>query len=108
MTLGQGTILGVLQGLTEFLPVSSSGHLVIAQHYLGLRHPMLLFDIILHVATLAAVLFYFRTDIIEMVLSLARFTQKEPQQVLQRRLFYLLLLGSVPIALVGGVSRGIE
>lgn len=107
MTLAQGTILGLLQGLTEFLPVSSSGHLVIVQHYLGLRHPLLLFDIVLHTATLAAVLFYFRRDIVSIVMSLARFTQKEPQQILQRRLFYLLLLGSIPIALVGGLFRGV-
>ncbi|TET64297.1 undecaprenyl-diphosphate phosphatase [Candidatus Aerophobetes bacterium] len=107
MTLVQGTILGLLQGLTEFLPVSSSGHLVIVQHYLGLRHPLLLFNIVLHTATLAAVLFYFRQDIIGIVVSLARFTQKEPQQILQRKLFYLILLGSVPIALVGGLFRRI-
>ncbi len=107
MTLAQGTILGVLQGLTEFLPVSSSGHLVIVQHYLGLRQPLLLFNIVLHTATLAAVFFYFRRDIIGIVMSLVRFTQKGPEQVLQRRLFYLILLGSVPIALVGGLFRGI-
>ena len=107
MTLAQGAILGVLQGLTEFFPVSSSGHLVIVQHYLGLRHPLLLFDIVLHTATLAAVLFYFRQDIIGMMVSLARPTQKKPQQILQRKLFYLILLGSVPIALVGVLFRRI-
>jgi len=105
MTLAQATILGILQGLTEFLPVSSSGHLVIMQHYLGLRHPLLLFDIVLHAGTLAAVFFYFRKDISGIVLSLARFTQKESRQVLQRKLFYLILLGTVPIALVGGLLR---
>ncbi len=105
MTLAQATILGILQGLTEFLPVSSSGHLVIMQHYLGLRHPLLLFNVVLHTGTLAAVFFYFRKDIFGIVLSLARFTQKEPGQVLQRKLFYLILLGSVPIALVGGLLR---
>lgn len=107
MTLAQGAILGLVQGVTEFLPVSSSGHLVIMQHHLGLRHPMLLFDIVLHTATLAAVLFYFRQDIIGIVVSLARFTQRQPEQILQRKLFYLVLLGSVPIALVGGLFRGV-
>jgi undecaprenyl-diphosphatase len=105
MTLARATILGILQGLTEFLPVSSSGHLVIMQHYLGLRHPLLLFNVVLHTGTLAAVFFYFRKDIFGIVLSLARFTKKEPGQVLQRKLFYLILLGSVPIALVGGLLR---
>ena len=105
MTLAQATILGVLQGLTEFLPVSSSGHLVIMQHYLGLRHPLLLFDIVLHTATLGAVFLYFRTDILGIVLSFTRFTQKESRHVLQRKLFYLILLGTIPIALVGGLLR---
>lgn len=105
MTLAQATILGILQGLTEFLPVSSSGHLVIMQHYLGLRHPLLLFDIVLHTGTLAAVFFYFRKDIFGLALSLTRFTQKKSRQVLQRKLFYLILLGTVPIALVGGLLR---
>jgi len=105
MTLAQATILGILQGLTEFLPVSSSGHLVIMQHYLGFKHPLLLFDIVLHAGTLAAVFLYFRKDIFAIVLSLIRFAQKEPGQVLQRKLFYLILLGSVPIALVGGLLR---
>lgn len=105
MTLAQATILGILQGLTEFLPVSSSGHLVIMQHYLGFIHPLLLFDIVLHAGTLAAVFLYFRKDIFGIVLSLIRFTQKEPGQVLQRKLFYLILLGTVPIALVGGLLR---
>ena len=105
MTLAQATILGVLQGLTEFLPISSSGHLVIMQHYLGFRYPLLLFDIVLHSATLAAVFLYFRKDFFGIVLSLIRFTQKEPRQVLQRKLFYLIILGTVPVALVGGLLR---
>ena len=105
MTLAQATILGILQGLTEFLPVSSSGHLVIMQHYLGLKHPLLLFDVVLHAGTLAAVLLYFRKDIFGIALSLIRFTQKEPGQALQRKLFYLILLGSIPIALVGVLLR---
>jgi undecaprenyl-diphosphatase len=105
MTLAQTTILGILQGLTEFLPVSSSGHLVIMQHYLRLRNPLLLFDIVLHAATVAAVFLYFRKDIFGIVLSLIRFAQREPGQVLQRKLFYLIILGTVPIALVGGLLR---
>ena len=56
MNTVEAIVLGVIQGLTEFLPVSSSGHLVLFQNLFGLREPELLFDICLHVGTLAAVL----------------------------------------------------
>ena len=53
-------ILGILQGLTEFLPVSSSGHLAIGKHILNFESPDMLFDVMLHAATLLVVLIYFR------------------------------------------------
>ncbi|MCG2692207.1 undecaprenyl-diphosphate phosphatase [Microgenomates group bacterium] len=56
MTLIQALILGLLQGLTEFLPVSSSGHLVIAQYFFGLLAPPVLFDVLLHLATALAII----------------------------------------------------
>ena len=56
MTFFEAILLGILQGLTEFLPVSSSGHLVLAQQFLGLKEPLVFFDVMLHVGTLAAVL----------------------------------------------------
>jgi undecaprenyl-diphosphatase len=59
----EAILLGLLQGLTEFLPVSSSGHLVIAQHLLGINEPMLNFDIAVHVGTLAAVITAFWGDV---------------------------------------------
>ncbi len=59
----EAIILGIVQGLTEFFPVSSSGHLVILQGLFGLKEPQLAFDVFLHVGTLAAVLVYFRHDI---------------------------------------------
>ncbi|MBQ9239493.1 MAG: undecaprenyl-diphosphate phosphatase [Treponema sp.] len=60
MTIGQGILLGVVQGSTEFLPVSSSGHLTVIQHLLTYDDIPLLFDVCLHVATLAAVIVFFR------------------------------------------------
>jgi len=63
MTLFQALILGIVQGLTEFLPISSSGHLVLLQHLFGLKEPMLAFDVALHAGTLVALLFYFRKEI---------------------------------------------
>lgn len=63
MTIIQGILLGILQGIAEFLPISSSGHLAVAQKLFGLRDVPLLFDIVLHLATLAAVILYFRKKI---------------------------------------------
>ena len=60
-------ILGIVQGLTEFLPISSSGHLVLFQKMLGFHEPELLLDTSLHIGTLVAVLIYFRSDVAAMV-----------------------------------------
>ena len=66
----QAIILGIIQGLTEFLPVSSSGHLVIFQHLFGLKEPALFFDICVHIGTLLAVLIVFREEIRDLLRSL--------------------------------------
>lgn len=70
MNLIQSIILGIIQGLTEFLPVSSSAHLVIAQNLLGIREPQIFFDIMLHLGTLCAVVVYFYKDILGIIKSL--------------------------------------
>jgi undecaprenyl-diphosphatase len=72
MSTLEALLLGVIQGLTEFLPVSSSGHLMIGQHLLGMKEPQLLFDIILHVGTLLAVVAFYREDVLEVVRGLYR------------------------------------
>lgn len=63
----EAVFLGLLQGVTEFLPVSSSGHLVLFQHLFGLREPELFFDILLHVATMTATVFFFRRELAEII-----------------------------------------
>jgi len=63
MNVFESVFLGFIQGLTEFLPVSSSGHLVLMQNILGMKEPALLFDTALHAGTLLAVFIYFRTDL---------------------------------------------
>lgn len=71
MGIGDAFILGLVQGLTEFLPVSSSGHLVIAKHFLGgVKEPGILFEVLLHFGTLLAVLLYFRKELSSILLSL--------------------------------------
>lgn len=72
MSIFQGIVLGVLQGIAEFLPISSSGHLIVAQNLFGLEEVPLLFDVFLHVATLLAVVLYFRKKIWELIYSFAR------------------------------------
>ena len=92
----ESILLGILQGLTEFLPVSSSGHLVIAQSLLpGFLEPAVVFDVLLHAGTLAAVLVYFRRDLLEIgrgFLSPGEGGFHLP---------VLLAVGTVPAALVG-------
>ncbi|RME40581.1 MAG: undecaprenyl-diphosphate phosphatase [Deltaproteobacteria bacterium] len=92
-------LLGLLQGLTEFLPVSSSGHLVLAQHFLpGFNQPGVLFDVLLHAATMLAVCLYFRRDLWGLLVSLNATT---PEQRAQRRVLGMILLASVPTAAIG-------
>lgn len=99
MNLLNAILLGLLQGVTEFLPVSSSGHLAIAQHFLpGFSQPGVLFDVLLHVATMGAVMLYFRRECT--LLATAPFRRDE-QALLYRRLLWLLVLGSVPTAVIG-------
>ncbi|MCH5292964.1 MAG: undecaprenyl-diphosphate phosphatase [Treponema sp.] len=76
MTVLQGICLGALQGIAEFLPISSSGHLAIAQNLFGLSETPLLFDIFLHLATLAAVCIYFRKKIWALLKCFARWISR--------------------------------
>lgn len=103
MTLLQSILLGALQGFTEFLPVSSSGHLAIAQYFLpGFQQPGVLFEVLLHVGTFGAVVLYFRRELMEILTSPFR---KDEDALLHRRLLLLLLAGSVPTAVIGLTFR---
>lgn len=80
MTILQGILLGCLQGIAEFLPISSSGHLAVAQNLFGLNEVPLLFDIFLHLATLFAVCIYFRKKIWELLKILGRWISRRPRK----------------------------
>ena len=110
MNYFQAILLGVVQGLTEFLPVSSSGHLVLFQHFLKLEGDMLVFDIFLHFATLLAVIVVFRSKIMSLATgALADLKQGTENTGLSDRIMqsknirYILaiVLGTVPAVLIG-------
>jgi len=94
-------LLGVVQGLTEFLPVSSSAHLILARAFFGWEAPEfgLAFDVALHVGTLAAILVFFRADIAAMVASIP--TMLSPRATSAGRLARLIVVGTVPAVAAG-------
>ncbi len=101
MTAYQSIILGIVQGLTEFLPISSDGHLAITYRLLG-ESPNLSFEVFLHAATLLAMFWYFRHDVIELASSLL---PKNAERKAERRLVLYLVIAtavSAVIALVLG------
>ncbi|MEM3623606.1 MAG: undecaprenyl-diphosphate phosphatase [Candidatus Bathyarchaeia archaeon] len=89
-------ILGIIQGLTEWLPISSTGHLKLAEYFLGLQVPIL-FDITLHIGTLIVILIYFKKEIKGVLLALLRFDFKTEYG----RLIPLIIVGTIPTALIG-------
>ncbi len=100
----QATAIGVLQGVTEFLPVSSSGHLVLIPHLLRWSIPSVGFDALVHLGTLLAVLAYFRSELLALAKAwLKSFTAGERSY--QAYLSWLILLGTVP-GIVAGVILG--
>ncbi len=110
MNLLSSIFLGVIQGLTEFLPVSSSGHLVFFQNLLGLREPEILFDVALHLGTLLAVFIFFRADLMQIVLDIKGWltdiiSGKSPLSSIKMRphaLFALwVIIGTIPTGIIG-------
>ncbi len=96
-------LLGIIQGLTEFFPVSSSGHLVLFQNLFGLREPQLLVDVMLHSGTLLSLLVFLRRELIELAQSLGRFCRRPKENIgdPKVRLLFFLFLASLPIAVMG-------
>lgn len=80
MTIVQAVLLGAIQGLAEFLPISSSGHLAIASRFIAEQQSPLLFDILLHVATLASVCLVFRRRIAELFMVAVRWIIRKPRE----------------------------
>ncbi|GAB6146264.1 undecaprenyl-diphosphate phosphatase [Desulfocicer niacini] len=110
MEIYQGIILGILQGLTEFLPVSSSGHLALGQSFFGITEPTLFFDVSLHMGTLLAVIVVFFKDIKGMILALVAlfkqlFSGQDTGSMIKNneeiRFALFIIVGSIPTAFMG-------
>lgn len=102
MDLITAIILGVVQGATEFLPISSSGHLVLVPWLMGWAQPGLAFDAFLHLGTLVAVLFYFRRELFQLLgawLASIRYASLGGDE--NRRLAWLILAATLPAAILG-------
>lgn len=96
----EAVVLGIVQGLSEFIPISSSGHLVLVPYLLGWEKHSLAFDVTLHLGTLFAVLLYFRRELLAMAQGLLGIDRTEQGRIYRRVALYILP-ASVPIALVG-------
>jgi len=97
MDIFETIFLGVIQGLTEFLPVSSSGHLVVFQNILGFHEPALLLDCSLHLGTLLAVIIFFRMDIIQIAKDTLQLEFKQPDG----NLAIWVIVASIPTVIIG-------
>ncbi|RLA13659.1 MAG: undecaprenyl-diphosphatase [Gammaproteobacteria bacterium] len=100
LDIGQALILALVQGLTEFLPISSSAHLILVPILLGWSDQGLAFDVAVHVGTLAAVLWYFRHDIRPLWHGWWESITRR-QMSHEGRLAWAILLGTIPVGLVG-------
>ena len=102
MTVWQALVLGIVQGLTEFLPISSSAHLILVPWLFGWPEPGLAFNVALHLGTLSAVLVYFSGDLLTIARGwLTGLAQRRPLGSPEARIGWAVLIGSVPAGVVG-------
>lgn len=100
MPLEQLILLAIIQGLTEFIPVSSSAHLILLPELLGLEDQGPLIDVALHVGSLAAVVLYFHRDVGGLFAGAAHTLQR--RKTAESRLLWMLILATIPTIIVGG------
>lgn len=102
MSYLEAIVLGLLQGLTEFLPISSSGHLLIVPKALGWGDPGAAFTAVTQLGTIAAVLFYFRADLSSIFAGAwAGIRDRERRDTQEYRLFWMVAIGTIPISVFG-------
>jgi undecaprenyl-diphosphatase len=105
MTIFQAVILGIIQGLTEFLPISSSAHLVVAPFLFGWTFPkdqVFVFDVLVQMGTLVAVIIYFWKDLVNIIVGFVKgIISKKPFQSPEARTGWFIILASIPGGLAG-------
>jgi len=102
MSLLEAIVLGLVQGLTEFLPISSTAHLRIAPELFGWKDPGAAYSAVIQLGTVAAVLIYFRKDIVALVAAFFRgLARREPFGTLESRLAWFVLVGTLPVGVCG-------
>ncbi len=101
MTIIQALILGLVQGATEFLPVSSSAHLVLVPWLLNWNAPGLVFDTVVHLGTLLAVVIYFWKDILQIVVGVLNTLKARNLNDPHGKLGWIVVVGTIPAALIG-------
>jgi undecaprenyl-diphosphatase len=106
----QAIIMGIVQGITEFIPISSSAHLIVIPWFLGWDDPninSLAFDVALHLGTLLALLWFFYADWVRLVrAAIASIRERKIGADPDRRLAWLLVIGCIPGAIVGALAEG--
>lgn len=122
MSTFEAFVVGLVQGLTEFLPISSSGHLIVIPWLFGWEKPGLSFDAALHLGTLLAVFFYFWRDLLAMLRAVpvavsrpltmlradpATISNPGPDRAYDARLALLLIVGSIPGGIIGLLAQGV-
>jgi undecaprenyl-diphosphatase len=106
MPIWQAVLLGVVQGLTEFLPISSTAHLLVARTLLGHAHPEDAFTVVIQLGTLAAVFAYFRADVAWLLAGLwADIRARRIASTADARLGWMIVLGTVPAVIVGYLCK---
>ncbi len=102
MEIIKSIILGVVQGLTEFLPISSSGHLILTREYLGINNANgLAFDAVLQLATTFAVIVYFRKDVLKLFTSFIKILLRKPVDSEDKKMFWFVTFATMPAVVLG-------
>jgi undecaprenyl-diphosphatase len=101
VTVFQAIVMGVVQGLAEFLPISSSAHLALTPYFLGWEDPGLAFDVALHLGTLFALLWYFRTDWVALIGSAWSIARNRRIETFNERRVLYLVIATIPGAIAG-------
>lgn len=111
MNVFEAVFLGIIQGLTEFLPVSSSGHLVLFGSLLGINEPTIAFEVLLHFGTLIAIFIAFWSDVVGLWKGFIKLVSRprEIRQLInddpQCRMIYLIVIATIPTVLVGLIFK---